>query len=38
MLLIGGSKPLIFTIAMLGGMAIYEIQNRISQPSTKKDS
>jgi hypothetical protein len=37
-LLTGGSKPLIFTIAMLGGMAIFEIQNRIFNSSTKKDS
>ena len=25
----GGSKPLIFTIAMLAGMAIFEIQDRL---------
>ena len=27
----GGSKPLIFTIAMLAGMGIFEIQDRFSQ-------
>jgi uncharacterized membrane protein YedE/YeeE len=27
----GGSKPLIFTVAMLVGMAIFEIQGRLSQ-------
>lgn len=32
----GGSKPLIFTIAMLAGMAIFEIQDRFAQPSAKK--
>jgi len=37
-ILTGDSKPLIFTMAMLGGMAIFEIQNRIFQSSTKKDS
>lgn len=25
-----GTKPLIFTIAMLGGMAIYEVQDRLA--------
>jgi uncharacterized membrane protein YedE/YeeE len=28
----GGSKPLIFTIAMLAGMGIFEIQDRFSNP------
>ncbi len=32
----GGSKPLIFTIAMLAGMVIFEIQDRFAQPSAKK--
>lgn len=35
-LLTGGSKPLIFTVAMLAGMAIYEIQRRFSRSSAKK--
>lgn len=35
-LLPGGSKPLIFTAAMLAGMAIFEIQSRFSQSSAKK--
>ena len=30
----GGSKPLIFTLAMLAGMGIFEIQDRYSQGST----
>ncbi len=29
----GGSKPLIFTMAMLAGMVIFEIQDRFAQPS-----
>ena len=29
----GGSKPLIFTVAMLAGMAIFEIQDRLSRSS-----
>lgn len=32
----GGSKPLIFTIAMLAGMAIFEIQDRFYQPPVTK--
>ena len=32
----GGSKPLIFTTAMLAGMVIFEIQDRFSQPSEAK--
>lgn len=32
----GGSKPLIFTITMLAGMAIFEIQDRFSQSPAKK--
>jgi len=32
----GGSKPLIFTLAMLLGMAIFEIQNRLSQSPPKE--
>jgi len=32
----GGSKPLIFTVAMLVGMAIFEIQDRLSQSPAKK--
>ena len=35
-LAIGGSKPLIFTLAMLLGMAIFEIQDRLS-PSPPKE-
>lgn len=31
----GGSKPLIFTLAMLAGMAIFEIQDRLSQSLAK---
>ena len=34
-LVTGGSKPMIFTIAMLAGMAIFEIQNRFSHPPQK---
>lgn len=34
-LVTGGSKPLIFTIAMLAGMVIFEIQSRFSQSHTK---
>ena len=30
----GGSKPLIFTLSMLAGMGIFEIQDRYSQGST----
>lgn len=33
----GGSKPLIFTAAMLAGMAIFEIQNRLSHADAKKE-
>ena len=32
----GGSKPLIFTLAMLVGMAIFEIQDRLSHSAPKK--
>ena len=32
----GGSKPLIFTIAMLAGMGIFEIQDRFFQFPAKK--
>ncbi len=32
----GGSKPLIFTIAMLVGMTIFQIQDRLSRSSAKK--
>ena len=32
----GGSKPLVFTIAMLAGMAIFEIQDRFSLRLAKK--
>lgn len=28
----GSSKPLLFVLAMLAGMAIYEIQDRMAQP------
>lgn len=35
-LVTGGSKPLIFTIAMLAGMAIFEIQNRFFSSTAKK--
>ena len=31
----GGSKPLIFTLAMLAGMGIFEIQDRFSQGPAK---
>lgn len=31
----GGSQPLIFTVAMLAGMAIFEIQDRLSQSPAK---
>ena len=34
-LVTGGSKPVIFTIAMLAGMAIFEILNRFFQPPVK---
>jgi len=34
----GGSKPLIFTLAMLLGMAIFEIQDRLSQSPPKEIS
>lgn len=30
-----GSQPLIFTVAMLAGMAIFEIQDRLSQSPAK---
>lgn len=33
----GGSKPLIFTAAMLAGMAIFEAQNRFSEAHAKKE-
>lgn len=33
----GGSKPLIFTAAMLAGMAIFEVQNRFSEAHAKKE-
>ena len=33
-LAMGGSKPLVFTIAMLAGMAIFEIQDRLSRPTS----
>lgn len=32
----GGSKALIFFVAMLAGMAIYEIMDRLSSPSPAK--
>lgn len=32
----GGSKPLVFTLAMLAGMAIFEIQERFSLRLAKK--
>ncbi|MDP1678862.1 MAG: YeeE/YedE family protein [Candidatus Nitrotoga sp.] len=35
-LAIGGSKPLIFVIAMLAGMAIFEIQDRRSSAHKRK--
>ena len=31
----GGSKPVIFTIAMLAGMGIFEIQDRFSRRSLR---
>lgn len=34
----GGSKPLIFTAAMLAGMAIFEVHNRISEAHAKKEA
>ena len=34
----GGSKPLIFTAAMLAGMAIFEIRDRLSKPSARKSA
>jgi len=33
----GGSKPLIFTLAMLAGMGIFEIQDRYSRSSRDDD-
>ena len=33
----GGSKPLIFTLAMLAGMGIFEIQDRYSRFSRDDD-
>ena len=33
----GGSKPLIFTVAMLAGMAVFEIQDRFSQSPPQKE-
>ncbi len=35
-LVTGGSKPLIFTAAMLAGMVIFEIMERVSQSSAKQ--
>ena len=35
-LVTGGSKPLIFTIAMLAGMVIFEIHDRFSRSPAKK--
>ena len=35
-LVTGGSKPLIFTIAMLAGMVIFEIHDRFAQFPAKK--
>ncbi len=35
-LVTGGSKPLIFTIAMLAGMVIFEIQDRYVRSPAKK--
>ncbi|CAH1070332.1 YeeE/YedE family protein [Candidatus Nitrotoga sp. 1052] len=35
-LAIGGSKPLIFVVAMLAGMAIFEIQDRRSSAHKRK--
>ena len=35
-LAIGGSKPLIFVVAMLTGMAIFEIQDRRSSAHRRK--
>ena len=32
----GGIKPLIFTVAMLAGMVIFEIHDRLAQPSAEK--
>ena len=32
----GGSKPLIFSIAMLAGMVIFEIKDRLSQTPAKQ--
>ncbi len=32
----GGSKPLIFTAAMLAGMAMFEIRERLSQSAAKQ--
>ena len=32
----GGSKPLIFTVAMLAGMAIFEIQDRLVESTSTK--
>lgn len=32
----GGSKPLIFVGAMLAGMALYELQNRLPQTGVRK--
>ena len=32
----GGSKPLIFTMAMLAGMVIFEIQDRSARPTAEK--
>lgn len=33
----GGSKPLVFTLAMLAGMGIFEIQERYSRSSRNDD-
>jgi uncharacterized protein len=34
----GGSKPWIFTVAMLSGMAIFEIQDRLSRSTGAKQA
>ena len=31
----GGSKPFIFTVAMLVGMGIFEVQNRLAHSNAK---
>lgn len=35
-LLVGGTKPWIFVVAMLAGMAIYEIQTRLAEAPRNK--